>query len=178
MPPVTWTEGEGDATATKEQICQSADLKEKGRQIQKPVIVCVFSCFCRSPTVRMGRGEGDDPDLLAWWSSPAVARGPTRRQWRWRVGGRAAMNFCNSRRVPLQFLEFWGLFCKIWIIWCSFYLFLNIIICIVDVKKGEKEKRKKKEKRRNKKKKKKNKRRKNIIKNVCLCLFFYYVIKK
>jgi hypothetical protein len=42
-------------------------------------------------------------------------------------------------------------------------------------KKGEKEKRRKIKK---KKKKKENKRRKNIIKNVCLCLFFLSCYKK
>jgi hypothetical protein len=40
-----------------------------------------------------------------------VAREPTRRQWRWRVGTRAASYACVQflcRRAPVQFLEFWG----------------------------------------------------------------------
>jgi len=72
------------------------------------------------------------------------------------------------KALPLQFLEFWGLFCKVWIIWCNFYLFLNIIICIVDVKKREKKKKKKGKKRKNK----------NIVKKyMCVfeCFFYGYI---
>jgi hypothetical protein len=43
---------------------------------------------------------------------------------------------CNS-------CSFGGLFCKVWIIWCNFHLFLDIIICIGDVRKKRKKKEKK-----------------------------------
>jgi hypothetical protein len=71
--------------------------------------------------------------------------------------------------LPLLFLEFWGLFCKVWIIWCNFFFWYYNLYC------GYKKKRKKKKK---EEKRKRKKREKHIVKkHMCVfeCFFYGYI---
>jgi len=130
--------------------------------------VC-FSCFCRwrwlSPPAEEDREE-EDSWSTDFWSPLAAARETTRRQWRGRVGTRAASCSCLQflcRRVPLQFQTVRGLFCKVWIIWCNFYLFFEYYNLYWGCKK------KRKKEKNNKKKKKKKKKRET---KMYVCIYF------
>ena len=57
---------------------------ENGSGLNRPA-GCVFCCLYRSPPARKGRGEEAEPDPAVSSFSPAAAREPTRRQWRWRL---------------------------------------------------------------------------------------------
>jgi len=63
------------------------------------------------PHSRQEREEKEKAGQIRPFPASAAARGFTRRQEWWRVGTRAASCSCLQflcRRVPLQFLEFWG----------------------------------------------------------------------